>query len=49
MLYYVTVNKKFRYIRVYTIVKRVGEHENKLSKAFAALIDKLITKQTGSL
>ncbi|MEM0146904.1 MAG: hypothetical protein QW091_00295 [Candidatus Micrarchaeaceae archaeon] len=51
MIYTVRINKKYNYIKVYKILKRIGGNENKLSKALANWIDKLASKkeQTGSL
>ncbi len=51
MLYTVVVNKRFRYIRVYKIVKRIEGNENAISKALAAFVDKFFNKnkQEGSL
>ncbi len=45
MKYYVTVNKKYRYVKVYGILKRPHENTNKISKYFSAFIDKMIAKQ----
>ncbi|MGC9037254.1 MAG: hypothetical protein ACP5GD_01365 [Candidatus Micrarchaeia archaeon] len=48
MKYIVSINKKYRYIKVYKIVKKIGQQENKLSIAFSKLIDKLISKNQQS-
>ncbi len=45
MKYYVTVNKKYRYVRVFDILKRPHESTNKVSKWFSAFIDKMVAKQ----
>ncbi|MGC8675953.1 MAG: hypothetical protein ACP5T3_00340 [Candidatus Micrarchaeia archaeon] len=51
MIYAVTINKKYSYIKVYRIVKRIGGSENKLSKAFENLVNRLVAKkgEAGSL
>lgn len=48
MKYVVTINKKYQYIRVYKIVKKIGQKENKLSIAFAKLVDRLVSKSQQS-
>ncbi|MEM3781462.1 MAG: hypothetical protein QXT43_00665 [Candidatus Micrarchaeaceae archaeon] len=51
MIYTVTINKKYSYIKVYKILKRIGPSENKISKVFANLVDRFVSKreQKGSL
>jgi xanthine dehydrogenase iron-sulfur cluster and FAD-binding subunit A len=45
MKYYVSINKPFRNIKVYKIIKRVNENTNAISRAFAKLVDKYIVKK----
>ncbi|MCL5442370.1 MAG: hypothetical protein M1603_01640 [Candidatus Marsarchaeota archaeon] len=40
MIYSVRINKRVRYIRVYTIVKRIGQNTNPLTKLFMKLLVK---------
>jgi len=47
-VYSVTINQKYRYIKVYRIVKPIGKSENAFSKAFASLVDKLVSKKQQS-
>jgi len=47
-VYSVTINQKYRYTKVYRIVKPIGKSENALSKAFASLVDKLVSKKQQS-
>lgn len=44
MQYFVTINKKYQYVKVYNILKRINESTNPISKAFASFVDKLMTK-----
>lgn len=51
MRYNVTVNKKYRHVRVYRVVKKLNATANPLSTAFASLVDKLVSskaKKAGS-
>jgi len=45
MRYNVTVNKKYRHVRVYRVVKRMNESTNPLSNAFASLVDRLVSSK----
>ncbi len=45
MRYYVTVNKKYKYVRVYDITKRTNESTNRISKYVTSLINKFLLKQ----
>lgn len=40
MIYSVRINKHVRYIRVYTVMKRVGQSANPLTKLFMKLLVK---------
>jgi hypothetical protein len=44
MKYSIKINKKIKYIRVYTIVKRVNESQGALSKAFTSFFMKLFNQ-----
>ncbi|MGC8495977.1 MAG: hypothetical protein ACP5RM_00675 [Candidatus Micrarchaeia archaeon] len=41
MRYLMKINKKVRYIRVYTIVKRVNDRQNIVSKVLTSLMIKI--------
>jgi hypothetical protein len=45
MRYNVTVNKRYRHVRVYRIVKKLNETTNPLSAAFASLVEKLVSSR----
>lgn len=45
MRYEVTVNKKYHYVKVYSVVRRINENVNPLSKALASFVDKWIAKR----
>lgn len=40
MKYVIRINKRIRYLRTYTIVKRIGERENLLTKAFEKIFNR---------
>lgn len=40
MKYVIRINKRIRYLRTYTIVKKIGEHENLLTKAFERIFNR---------
>ena len=40
MKYVIRINKRVRYLRAYTITKRIGEHENFLTKMFIRLANR---------
>ncbi|VVB77331.1 Uncharacterised protein [uncultured archaeon] len=48
MKYYVTVNKRYHYIKVYGVLKKVNESTDPLSRAFASLVQKMFTKKPKS-
>lgn len=48
MKYYVTVNKKYHYIKVFGVLKKINENVNPLSRAVASFIDKMIAKRARS-
>ncbi len=48
MRYVVSIRTRYRYIRVYKILKKIGQNENKLSLAFSKLINKLVNKNQQS-
>jgi hypothetical protein len=41
MKYYITMNKRTKYMRVYTTIKRVGEQQNALTKLFVKVFSRL--------
>ena len=45
MKYNVVVNKKFRYVKVYAIKKKINENTNFASKAFQKLVDRYLLKR----
>lgn len=42
MEYSVTINKKFRYVKVYRIIKKTKGEPNFISKKMQSLVDKLV-------
>ncbi|MGC8586039.1 MAG: hypothetical protein ACP5K5_00635 [Candidatus Micrarchaeia archaeon] len=42
MKYVVKINKRVRYIRVYTIVKKLNERQNVISKALTGFFMKIL-------
>ncbi|MGC8538312.1 MAG: hypothetical protein ACP5MK_00370 [Candidatus Micrarchaeia archaeon] len=44
-IYYATVNKKFEYVKVYRIVKKVNENTNSISRLMQKLVDKYLYKK----
>ncbi len=49
MKYYVTSNKKYRYVRVYNVVKKMYENSNMLSRFVSDLVDKFIIQRKKTL
>ncbi len=51
MIYRVAINKKYQYIKVYRILKKVGGKESGISKEFSKIVDKFFNKNkpVGSL
>lgn len=45
MKYFVTINKKYQYVKVYNILKKTSERVNPLSKAVSSFVEKLVTKK----
>ena len=45
MKYYVTSNKKYRYVRVYNILRKINENSNALSRFVSDLVDKFIVQR----
>ncbi len=45
MKYLVNINKRVRNVRIYSIVKKVNENTNAVSKMFQKIIDKYILKK----
>ncbi|MEM0086891.1 MAG: hypothetical protein QW774_03520 [Candidatus Micrarchaeaceae archaeon] len=44
MKYFVTINKRVTYVKVYNVIKRVNTNTNFLSNKLQSLIDKLAKK-----
>ncbi len=44
MPYSVAINKKFRYIKAYTLVKKVNDQSNAISRTLQGLINKYLLK-----
>ena len=40
------MNKKYRHVKVYRIVKRLNESTNPLSAAFASLVDRFVSSRS---
>lgn len=45
MKYLATVNKRFRYVKVYNITKRVNQNSNAVSDLMQKFVDKYILKR----
>ncbi len=45
MKYYVTSNKKYRYVKVYNILKKMNENSNALSRYVSDLVYKFIVQK----
>lgn len=43
--YLATVNKRFRYVKVYNIVKRVNQNTNAISELMEKFVDRYILKR----
>lgn len=46
MKYFVIVNKEYRYIKIFNVLKKIHESGNPASKAFASFVEKLIPKKS---
>ncbi|MEM3791313.1 MAG: hypothetical protein QXL16_01115 [Candidatus Micrarchaeaceae archaeon] len=44
MEYKVEIGKRFRYVKVYSITKRIGKSENIISKYFEKFVNKYLVK-----
>lgn len=49
MKYYVTVNKKYHYVKVFGVLKKTSGNVNPLSRAVASFVDRLIAKKAGAV
>ncbi|MDE1873664.1 MAG: hypothetical protein KGI04_00905 [Candidatus Micrarchaeota archaeon] len=47
MKYLVTINRKYQYVRVYNVLKKMNESTNPLSKAAERLIGRFVLKKKG--
>ena len=45
MKYAATVNKKYRYVKVYKIVKKINESTDPLSRFTASLVERFLLKK----
>ncbi len=45
MRYLVSINRKYQYVKVYNILKKVNENVNPISKAAARFMDRLLSKK----
>lgn len=48
MKHYVTVNKKYHYVKVFGVLKRINENVNPLSRAVASFVDRLMARRAGA-
>ncbi|MDE1854800.1 MAG: hypothetical protein KGH57_00560 [Candidatus Micrarchaeota archaeon] len=48
MKYFVAVNRKYQYVKVYNVIKKINENTNALSKATSRFIDKFLLKKKGT-
>ena len=42
-----TINKKFQYVKVYTVLKKTGRHTNAISEALAKFFENRMLKRKG--
>ncbi len=47
MKYAVAVNRKYQYVKVYNIVKKMNESNNPLSRAASNLVERFLLKKKG--
>ena len=47
MRYSVSINRKYQYVKVYNILKKVNENMNPVSKAAARFVDRLFSHKKG--
>jgi hypothetical protein len=45
MRYSISVNRKYRYIKVYNVLKRPNESTNKISKMVSSFLEGMLTKK----
>ncbi|MGC8669657.1 MAG: hypothetical protein ACP5TL_00700 [Candidatus Micrarchaeia archaeon] len=45
MKYAIKINKRIKYVRVYSIVKKIGENQNKASKVLTGLFMKIFNRK----
>jgi hypothetical protein len=45
MKYLVTINRKYQYIKVYNVLKKMNESTNALSRGMASFINGLLNKK----
>jgi hypothetical protein len=45
MKYYVNLNKKYSYVKVYRVIKKINENTNSLSRAVSGMVDRFILKR----
>ncbi|MCL5239054.1 MAG: hypothetical protein M1286_01100 [Candidatus Marsarchaeota archaeon] len=48
MRYAVAVNRKYQYVKVYNILKRINENTNPLSRAASRFVERFLLKKKGS-
>jgi hypothetical protein len=46
MEYNIQIKKRFKYLRIYKISKRINDNTNIVSRAMQSLVDKYILKKT---
>ncbi|MGA3020781.1 MAG: hypothetical protein ABSD68_02430 [Candidatus Micrarchaeales archaeon] len=45
MQYYITVNKKYRYVKVYNVIRNINENSNRISKLVSSFVDRVFLKR----
>jgi hypothetical protein len=45
MQYYITINKKYRYVKVYKIIRKINENTNRISKSVSSFMDRIVLKK----
>jgi len=48
MKYFVTVNRRYHYVKVFSVLKRINEKTNPVSRAFASLVERLVSNNKKS-
>jgi len=44
MRYYISINRRYQYIKVYNVLKRVNENTNAISKMVSSFVERFVLK-----